>query len=671
MSYQFVVTSTYYQALQQLDHQSQKIVGLSVQDFQKDLMLLNNSKNGDRLHALKNTHTPNLFSISCNMDLRVILLREGSTFVYLHVGHHDAAYLWAKNKKFTLDFQQNKVQMFTVVEKAPAEQDTQTVQPAPPLQTDTPPPFQRIDNKTLQDLGIPEELWQFVRTLPESRLPEIIDHLSEDAADALIRLHSGEKLPDLKTVVGMPIKVADGQIEQALGSNFQTWMVFLHPAQERLAQATPSSSMRITGGPGTGKTVVALHRAAFLARTHPEKCVLLTCFSKTLAERLEQQLPFVVPRNSPAFKNIEVMNLHKVARELYKGPEHTVDSNQIYALLAEVYHEQGGRFDFPFVLSEWQQVIEAQGLWTFEAYRGANRTGRGTPLGAMQRKQLWMLFEKLLTKLEEQEKISHTHLLTRTARQIQASGKSHYDFVIADEAQDLGPAELECIRALVKPGPSDITLVGDPQQRIFKAVGTWLSHGIDIRNNTHQLKVNYRTTRQIQRFAERTMGMQGDITLSSLQGPEPQVVQCMGDQDQVDTIAAFVRSLLKKGHHPSDVAILERTAQLSMASRVARELGLEVFDLKQQGNVPRNSLPAGSLHRAKGLEFRAVVIASAGKNQLPLPVAMKDAQDEADRNRIQNMECQLLYVGITRAREQLLITYTGHPSPFLSFAVAP
>ncbi|GGJ55345.1 3'-5' exonuclease [Deinococcus roseus] len=668
MSYQFVVTSTYYQALQHLDHQSQKIVGLSVQDFQKDLMLLSSSKSGDRLHPLKHTHTPNLFSISCNMDLRVILLRDSNTFVYLHVGHHDAAYQWAKNKKFKLDFQQGKVQMFTVQEKAP---DPDVMQKPHTLPAEGPRPFEWIDDKTLQDLGIPEELWPFVRSLPESRLPEIIDHLSEDAADALIRIHSGEKLPDLKTLVGMPIKVADGQIEGALGSDFQTWMVFLHPAQERLARSTPSSSMRITGGPGTGKTVVALHWAAFLAREHPEKCVLLTCFSKTLAERLEQQLPFVVPRNDPAFKNIEVMNLHKVARELYKGSEKGTDSSLIYPLLAEVYHEHGSTFDFPFVLSEWQQVVEAQGLWTFEAYRGASRTGRGTPLGAMQRKHLWSLFERVLKKLEQQEKISHTHLLTRTARQIAETGKSVYDFVIADEAQDLGPAELEFIRALVKRGPSDITLVGDPQQRIFKAVGTWLSHCIDIRNNTSKLKVNYRTTRQIQQFAEQAMGMSGEITLSSLQGPEPRVVQCMGDQDQVETIAHFVRSLLKKGHHPSDVAILERNAHLAIASRVARELGLEVFDLKQQGNVPRNRLPAGSLHRAKGLEFRAVVIASAGKNHLPLPVAMKEAQDEADRNRIRDLERQLLYVGITRAREQLLITHTGQVSPFLSFAVAP
>lgn len=180
MSDPFVVTPTCDQALQKLDHQSQKRVGLSVQDFQKDLMLMN-SKSGDRLHA--------------------------------------------------------------------------------PSPQEHPRPFELLDSKTLEHLSIPESLWSCIRTLPEPQLPEIMDHLSEDATDALIRMCSGEKPPEERSVVGMPTRVADGQIEGALDSDFQTWMVFLHPAQERLGQSRPSSSMRITGGPGNRKTVVALHRS--------------------------------------------------------------------------------------------------------------------------------------------------------------------------------------------------------------------------------------------------------------------------------------------------------------------------------------------------------------------------------------------------------------------------
>ena len=300
-------------------------------------------------------------------------------------------------------------------------------------------------------------------------------------------------------------RVIDNQQElrQALDFPWDQWIVFLHPTQRAVVERSFNGPARVTGSAGTGKSVVALHRAAWLARQNPKARILLTTFSKTLATRLAQNADILLGKSAERAQ-IEVEHLHKIARDLWvkkKGrPFLALTAKRLAVLMeaAQATVDGATKFSVSFLRNEFEGVVDPTGITTWEQYKSASRANRGTPLGARQKLTIWHVFENLLQLLAKENLNTWNSLCYQAA---QSTGPV-YDHVIADEVQDFGPAELRFVRALAAPGKNDILLCGDSGQRIYKSRTSLLSCGLDVRGRSTQLKINYRTTQQIRRFAD-------------------------------------------------------------------------------------------------------------------------------------------------------------------------
>jgi superfamily I DNA/RNA helicase len=251
-----------------------------------------------------------------------------------------------------------------------------------------------------------------------------------------------------------------------------------------------------------------------------------------------------------------------------------------------------------------------------------------------------------------------------------------FDHVVADEYQDLGPAEMRLLRTLVKPGCDDLFLCGDSGQRIYKAPTSWLSLGLDIRGRSTNLKVNYRTTEQIRRFADRIVRSSIDAgagepeqrgSVSLLSGPEPDVRTAGSPIEEIEAVADWVIGLIESGVSPSEIAVFARTEAIirTRVEQAIKRAGATFRPLKDDEDVATDAIAVGTMHRAKGLEFRAVAVLGCDASTLPLDSVLSGFVDAADREDFIDQERQLLYVACTRARERLLITAAGALTPLV------
>lgn len=561
-----------------------------------------------------------------------------------------------------------------------------------------PPAFAAFDAGYLHALGVPEEWLDAVRTVSEDNLPELIGHLPDEAVERLLDLAAGRPVPRPAKVIPAPpdaaylhpdaqrrFRVVDNQAElrQALEFPWERWIVFLHPAQRSLVEKTYSGPARVSGSAGTGKSVIALHRAAWLARKHPSARVLLTTFSKTLASRLAKNADILLG-DSPERKRIETEHLHKIARDIWvkqNGRQFQAVTAKRLIVLLESAREQvegAAQFTIPFLRGEWEAVVDSLDLESWDQYKVASRASRGTPLGARQRLVLWKVFEILQKALLREGLATWNSLCHEAARALKTP---IFDHVIADEIQDFGPAELRLLRALTPPGKNDLFLCGDAGQRIYKPRESLLRCGVDIRGRSNQLKINYRTTHQIRLYADRLFSS-GDKdadgesiardAVSLLNGRAPTVVNAKNGDDEVAGIAEWLGAAIGDGIKPSEIGIFARTeAQLNQRASAALEMaGLTAQTLSDDSTEEPQSVSLGTMHRAKGLEFKAVAVIGCDAEHLPLKSVLNAIPDPADRTSFIEQERNLFYVAMTRARENLLVSFSGSPSPLLHIDIA-
>ena len=163
------------------------------------------------------------------------------------------------------------------------------------------------------------------------------------------------------------------ELEQALDAPWEKWAVFLHPEQRQWVKRDYAGPARVAGSAGTGKTVVAVHRTAHLARTNPDARVLLATFSEPLARLLEAKLRRLVGTEPRVAERVEVHALDALGMRLHQaqlGPVRCVTSEQMNGLLAEASALKGdGRFSGRFLLDEWEQVVDAWQLGSWDEYR--------------------------------------------------------------------------------------------------------------------------------------------------------------------------------------------------------------------------------------------------------------------------------------------------------------
>lgn len=668
----FIISDTFQKALDKLPPSEQSVVKQAAFDFQ-----LNPRSPGFSYEDIKRAKDRDLWSFRASDTLRVIVHRTSATFTLCYVARHDEAYRWAEKRKVEFHPITGAAQIVEIVERT-----EEYVRRIVRDEIVEPPVFRRFERGYLYALGVPEEWLDAVVNAVESDLDTLLPRLPQEAAERLLELACGNPVPVPGPSDSKGFKHPDAQrrfkviesedeLRRALDAPWEQWMVFLHPTQRKVVVRDCNGPARVSGAAGTGKTVVALHRAAELAHRYPTARILLTTFSKTLAFRLAIQLRTLIGVDAPELNRIRVEHLHKVARDVIvsqSGAVNVVDASSLDHLLAEA-NDLG--LDPAFLKAEWESIIDPGGIGTWEQYRSVSRRNRGVPIGAKQRQAAWRVFENVIALMRRRRLLTWDKVCLEAA-----STGQLFDHIVADEFQDFGIAEMRFLRSAVKPGPDDLFLCGDSGQRIYKPACSWLSLGIDIRGRSTNLKLNYRTTEQIRRFADRIVtsalaGSTGETetrsSVSLLQGPVPEVRVSGTVAEETGLVAEWIKESVASGIRPGEIAIFSRSDNVlkRVAEAGVRKAGLSFRSLRDDDTFLDGAVNLGTMHRAKGLEFRGVAVVGCDERNLPLESVLATLTDPADRDEFIEKERHLLYVACTRARERLLLTATGLLSKFV------
>jgi superfamily I DNA/RNA helicase len=566
----------------------------------------------------------------------------------------------------------------------------------------------KASDEELLGYGIPEDWLETVRRATEETVLDLVEELPEEAREAVLSLATGVR-PAPAPLVPRPLAKAassakaeeaafshpDAQrrfrtvanveeLQAALDAPWEKWTVFLHPEQRALVGRDFSGPARVTGSAGTGKTIVALHRAVHLAEANPSARVLLTTFSEVLAKALENRLRVLIACRPRLGDQIEVLPFEAVARRLYAsnlatlyGPVTIATRDSILGhIRAAVAVEAEVPFPERFILSEWTQVVDAAQLRSWEAYRDHSRAGRRSRLREPQRLLLWGIFSKVIVSLAGSREMTTAEMFTRVAEHYAQGAAPPFDFAVVDEAQDISMAELRCLGALGAGRPNALFFAGDSGQRIFQQPFSWKSVGVDVRGRSSNLKVNYRTSHQIRQAADRLLATEitdGDGTVedrrgtvSAFNGPTPEIV-CLNDEAAEERfVGDWLNARQQEGLQPEEMAIFVRSAaQLDRGEAAARAARVNCSRVEERMSISPGVVPVCTMHLAKGLEFRAVVVMACEEDVLPDPERIGSAGDASELEDVYNSERQILYVAITRARDRLLISSADKPSEFL------
>ena len=575
----------------------------------------------------------------------------------------------------------------------------------------------------LLSYGVPVDWLGDVKTATEDTLLDIAGRLPAEAAEALLQLATGgmpippspmvsQDMPPARPSIlprleMEPADMGSGQtlvppggdsfahpdaqrrfrvvanveeLERALDYPWEKWTVFLHPAQREIVERQYNGPARVSGSAGTGKTVVALHRAVHLARAHPGGRVLLATFSDTLASALHISLGRLIGNEPAIAERLEVHSMSAIGRRLYTAsfgkPDVAVD-NQVRALLDQAASDVGGhRFSTYFLWTEWRSVVDAWQLGSWEAYRDVPRLGRKTRLGEAQRALLWSIFSRVRSALAAQGLVTEPAMFARVFSRLAEAKQAPFDFCVIDEAQDIGVAELRFLAALGGGRPNGLFFAGDLGQRIFQTPFSWRSLGVDVRGRSHTLRVNYRTSHQIRRQADRLLPPElSDVdgnadqrrgTVSVFNGPAPELRTFKSPGEEVAAVASWLRARLDDGYAPHEVGVFVRSlTQAERAVEAVRAAGLTPVELDRRPGGASGSVAVGTMHLAKGLEFRAVAVVACDDDVIPLQSRIETVADEADLDDVYATERHLLYVACTRARDRLLVTGVYPASEFL------
>jgi len=634
------------------------------------------------LKRIESSHRQSLWSVRGSLDLRAALGKEGDCWALLYVGHHDEVYNWATDRSFERNPDTHEIQIVRI--------PNVDLVAEPPVKSTL---FEWKDAPALREQGAPEE-WipTLCRVESQDELLGLIEKgLPVEVVERAMRLADGEALPPVRNAVASSPEVPFGrkftivsapeEFARLLERPIEEWTRFLHPDQRRVAFGDFKGSIKVTGAAGTGKTVVALHRAHYLAKQG--KKVLLTSFTTTLCSNLRQSLQLLGSKEEAA--RITVSTIDHQARKLSGMPGLCNGKRWGEALQAALDKAPlAGNLGFRAqVQDEWNFVIERQGLVLRDEYLAAPRKGRETPMLTSDRNRIWDVVEVAVREVEN-ERLLPPHYLARRAIDRLASGEleSPFDVVVVDEVQDLGVAHLRLARKLAKDEENGMTLVGDGGQRIYPGGYSLKEMGIDVRGRSYRLDLNYRSTLQILRAAGRVSqegrddldeGLEsGWSTRSLLRGPEPRFEGAKSEEDLKLLVAAEVERLLKSGLEAREIAVVARINKLlDTLQESLAHLGIPaVVITRDDQELPPESVRVLTMHRAKGLEFKAVVVAYASDLFLPFYKNLERAHEKGDLEEALRLERQLLYVAMTRARDELAVFWHDKPSRFLAPVLA-
>ena len=739
---EFRIADTFTSSLARLRVDEQKAVKTTVFDLQVDP-----SRPGLRLHRVDSARCRDFWSVRAGRDLRIIVHRTSNSFLVCYVDHHDQAYRWAERRRLERHPRTGAAQLVELREvvrevegpryaaprwDATGEQveagspelsavsSADETEAAPRTTPATGPGelgagqllFADTTDDELLGYGVPGDWLEEARSATEDTLLELADHLPAEAAEALLELATGgtpqvpTPLPPDADAFTHPdaerrfrIMADREELERALESPWEKWTVFLHPGQRTLVERDYGGPARVAGSAGTGKTIVALHRAVHLAESDPDARVLLATFSEALADALQRRLRLLIGNRPRLGERIEVQSMAGLAERLFKlniGGLQRVTEEQQRELLGRAGAEVPDHgFSDRFLWAEWHGVVDAWQLKNWDEYRAVPRLGRRTRLAEPRRKVLWSIFAKVRDELERQDLLTTSAMFGRLEDHFNQAPRSPFDYYVIDEAQDVSVAELRFLAALSEDRPNSLFFAGDLGQRIFRAPFSWRKLGVDVRGRSHTLRVNYRTSHQIRSQADKLLpaeiadvdGIEEDRrgTVSVFNGPAPEIRVLRSEADEIAAVGDWLRGLSAAGGEAADTGsdqgavglFVRSSSQIARALQAVEKAGLQATELgtREAAAMGKRSDPPsgsdttrvaiGTMHRAKGLEFRAVAVMACDDEVVPLQARIENVADEADLEDVYNTERHLLYVACTRARDRLLVTGVDPASEFL------
>jgi superfamily I DNA/RNA helicase/mRNA-degrading endonuclease RelE of RelBE toxin-antitoxin system len=684
---EFRIADTFTDSLARLTGDEQKAVKTTAFDLQ-----LNPASPGLNFHRLDKSKDKNFWSVRVGSDIRLIVHKTAASLLLCFVDHHDKAYAWAERRKLETHPKTGAAQFVEIrerVEEIAVPVYIEVAQPKPRHVA----LFAHLADDVLLGYGVPEEWLADVREATEDTILTLSDHLPAEAGEALLELATGGKpqVPQLIKLGADPFTHPDAlrrfrvmsdveELERAFAYPWDKWTIFLHPSQREWVEREYTGPARVSGSAGTGKTIVAVHRAVFLARANPDSRVLLTTFSDTLADALRTKIRRLISNEPRLGERLEVHAMNAIGERLYEqyfGRPKIASPNVLRQLISEFAAAANDlKFSVSFLITEWEDLVDAWQLETWESYRDIKRLGRKTRLQESQRAALWAVLDAVRGRLHAEGYTTYAELFTRLAVQVETRKHRPFEFIVVDEAQDLSVSQLKFLAALGGKRPDGLFLAGDLGQRIFQQPFSWKSLGVDIRGRARTLQINYRTSHQIRTQTDRLLGPElADVdgntedrrgTVSVFNGPAPEV-RTFGKQEEENSgVSAWVEERSREGVMPHEIGVFVRSdAELNRARTAIAKTGLRFKMLDEHVETTSGQVSIGTIHLAKGLEFRTVVVMACDDEIIPLQSRIETVTDDNDLEEIYNTERHLLYVACTRARDHLLVTCVNPGSEFL------
>ena len=712
------ISLEFLEAMSRLPKAQQKKVRAFVSKFQKDP-----ESSGINYERIQTGLEKGYRSVRIDKQYRGVVLRseDRSTHVLLWVDKHDEAYDWASRNHCGVNAVTGSLQVY---ERRPpydpgrnaGDRTPRGEGPIskPPIDV-APFPCGELSLDDLRTLGVPEELLEVVsnarslgdiqelkRKLPNSAF-EALYFLGDGMAWQEVRSayasipKEGVELEDLAAALTRPESRRDfwvvddqAELEAVLAAPLERWRVFLHPAQRKLVERSWNGPVRVLGGAGTGKTVVAMHRARWLVRnkfTDSRQRILLTTFTANLALDIEQNLRKICTDDE--MERMEVTHVDGWLRGFLRGAHY--HSELVYnsgdprmeSLWAEALSLAPEALELPetFYREEFEKIVLGDRVESRASYLRVARAGRGVGLNRRVRAQIWPVFERLRHGARER-KIAFREQAIYDAMDIlgQLSVAPPYVAAVIDEAQDMGRPALSLLRKLIPEGPDDLFLVGDGRQRIYGR-RTAMSHcGIRVVGRGRKLRIHYRTTEETRHFAGALLGgkcaddLDGGVDDSHggfalTHGGKPEVKSFGWQADEENWVGGEIKRLVEEGILPRDICVVARTRKLvESCGNALRNAGHKVAQLtaRERDDRAGDTVRLATMHRVKGLEFRYVFVVGVRDGIMPLSLSRAQTADPVEQERLEFGERALLHVASTRAVRRLYITYSGRPSPFLA-----
>ncbi len=684
---EFRISDTFTDSLAKLTNDEQKAVKTTAFDLQ-----MNPANPGMQFHKLDKARDTNFWSVRVSRDIRLIVHKTDSSLLLCYVDHHDQAYQWAERRKLEIHPKTGAAQLVQIRETfkeiiTPKYIEAEEIVPEKPLL------FADLSDSELLSYGVPIEWLEDVRKANEDTVLELAEHLPAEAAEALLDLATGTTPSIAAPLVDTedPFEHPDAQrrfrvmkdieeLERALEFPWEKWTVFLHPAQRELVEQDYNGAARVAGSAGTGKTIVALHRSVFLARKHLDARILLTTFSDTLTNVLHTKLRRLISNTPRLAERIEVYTINGIGRRLYElhfGRPNIATEESTKQILHEIAGTvEDNKFSLNFLMTEWQQVVDAWQLDSWEAYRDVLRLGRKTRLPENQRKTLWIIFERLRSELSGRNLLTHAQIFGQLGSKFTDFQNRPFDFVVIDEAQDISVAQLRFLAVMDGEHPDSLFFSGDLGQRIFQQPFSWKALGVDVRGRSRILRINYRTSHQIRKKADKLLGPEiSDVdgntedrrgAISVFNGPQPNIIVWESAQKEIEAVSKWLTEIIADGIQPEEVAIFVRSeAEFPRAISALKAAGVHYKQLDNSVETTHGHVSLSTMHLAKGLEFRAVAVIACDDEVIPLQSRIETVADDADLEEVYSTERHLLYVACTRARDRLLVSGVQPASEFL------